>query len=139
MHVFQKNVVILHSETKGQSQGIMLNKRTMTHSDDLYLAVERERRKELRTFIHELKKFVGGKNHLHVAENLSQSSNDHLVIELFPLNSILSAFLNADIATTITQMCDKYGIPRRNVKQTFEGENGEIPVITINLFTDFVL
>lgn len=111
----------------------------MTHSNDLYLAVEKERRKELRTFIHELKKFVGGKNHLHVAVNLSQSSNDHLVIELFPLNSFLSALLNADIATTITQMCDEYGIPRRNVKLTFVGENDELPVITINLFTDFVL
>ena len=111
----------------------------MTHSNDLYLAVERERRKELRTFIHELKKFVGGKNHLFVAENLSQSSKDNLVIKLFPLNSLLAVFLKADIAATITQMCDEYGIPRRNVKHTFEGEDENVPTITINLFTDFVL
>ena len=111
----------------------------MTHSNDLYLAVERERRKELRTFIHELKKFVGGKNHLHVAENLSQSCNDNLVIKLFPLDSLFAVFVNADIAATITQMCDEVGIPRRNVKHTFEGEDENVPTITINLFTDFVL
>ena len=110
----------------------------MTHSNDLYLAVERERRKELRTFIHELKKFIGG-NHLHVTENLSQSSKDNLVIKLLPLNSLLASFVNADLARTITQMCDEYGIPRRNVKHTFEGEDEKVPTFTINLFTDFVL
>lgn len=110
----------------------------MTHSNDLYLAVERERRKELRTFIHELKKFVGG-NHLHVTENLSQSSKDNLVIKLLPLNSLLAVVVNADLACTIERMCDEYGIPRRNVKHTFEGEDENVPTITINLFTDFVL
>ena len=116
----------------------MLIQITMTHSNDLYLAVERERRKELRTFIHELKKFVGGV-HLHVTENLSQSCKDNLVIKLFPLDSIFAVLANASVASRITKMCDEVGIPRRNVKHTFEGEDGEVPVITINLFTDFVL
>jgi hypothetical protein len=58
---------------------------------------------------------------------------------LLPLNSLLAAFVNADLACAITQMCDEYGIPRRNVKHTFEGEDENVPTITINLFTDFVL
>ena len=110
----------------------------MTHSDDLYLAVEKPRRKELRTFIHELKKFVGGKLSLHVSETLEQSSSDKLEIRLFPLRNILDAFLNADVYTDIVKMCDEYGIPRRNVSQVIDEETGE-PVVTIKLYVDFVL
>jgi uncharacterized metal-binding protein len=110
----------------------------MTHSNDLYLAVEQPRRKELRTFIHELKKFVGGKLHLHVSETLGQSSDDKLEIRLFPLNCIHSAFENAKVYTDIVQMCDEYGIPRRNVSQVIDEETHE-PVVTIKLYVDFVL
>jgi hypothetical protein len=109
----------------------------MTHSDELYLAVEKPRRKELRTFIHELKKFVGGKLHLHVSETLEQSSDDSLEIRLFPLKGIVDAFVNANVYTDIVKMCDEYGIPRRNISQVIDEETDE-PVVTIKLYTDFV-
>ena len=110
----------------------------MTHSNQLYLAVEEPRRKELRTFIHELKKFVGGKLHLHVAEKLEQCSGDELTIRLVPLKSILDCMFNACAYADICKMCDEYGLPKRNVSQVIDDETDE-PVVTIKLYTDFAL
>ena len=108
----------------------------MTHSDDLYLAVEKPRRKELRTFIHELKKFVGGEHKLHVTETLQQSSDDSLEIRLHPLTNFLVSFLDAEIRIRIEEMCEEYGIPKRNVLHEIVDDT---PTMTIKLYTDFVL
>lgn len=100
----------------------------MTHYYELYKRVSRSRRRELASFIHEMKKLMGGKYHLHVVEVLEDCDEDYIFVD-----EVADDMDYEVIKSEVLALVDKYGIARRNV-DFYDNQPEEI---TIHLYSDF--
>lgn len=97
-----------------------------THYYELYKRVPRRRRRELASFIHDLKCLCGRKYHLAVGEMLEDCDEDYVYVEC----ENLSVETAESLVDDITKLCEKYSIPTNNMTDIYD-------TIEISLYTDF--
>ena len=93
------------------------------HFYEFYKRVSRSRRKELAEFLYKLKRLCGGKYHAHVVEMLENCDEDYVFVECDTTKD------NTSLMEDINGLCNKYGIPMRNVGDMCSQ-------IEISLYTD---
>jgi hypothetical protein len=103
-----------------------------TKASQLRRGVRYNRRYQLCTFIHELKKLVGRKYH----KTVKFTEKNHYINNLYIAYTIGDTEIDS-MTEEITSLCDKYRIPRANIMDESEPFYTDEASIIIFLYTDF--
>jgi hypothetical protein len=103
-----------------------------TKASQLRRSVRYNRRYQLCTFIHELKKLVGRKYH----KTVGFTEKNHYINNLYIAYTLGDTEID-NMTGEITDLCDKFKIPRANIMDEYEPFYTDEASIIIYLYTDF--